>query len=261
MPKSYLQITPGLARRIKLIVADVDGTLLSDGDEVSPAVAGAIRALEAVGIMVGFDSGRPLTRLEPLAAALNARGPVIAENGCVAKLKCGAGLYDLGYSRGPALKALTKFKANFPQAIREAFDYKDRLIDVGFFADDVPHAELLKSMEGVQLLDSGYMLHMIQTGVSKGKSLKRILGLIGDGQIRPDEVMVFGDSATDISLFTEFENSVLVINPRLPKEQTLDIRRQAKFQSKLPFGDGFVEVVSYLLRQRSAGTGKTTLND
>jgi hypothetical protein len=54
---------------------------------------------------------------------------------------------------------------------------------------------------------------------------------------------------------------VLVINPRLPKEQTLDIRRQAKFQSKLPFGDGFVEVVSYLLRQRSAGTGKTTLND
>jgi hypothetical protein len=73
--------------------------------------------------------------------------------------------------------------------------------------------------------------------------------------------MVFGDSATDISLFTEFENSVLVINPRLPKEQTLDIRRQAKFQSKLPFGDGFVEVVSYLLRQRSAGTGKTTLND
>jgi hydroxymethylpyrimidine pyrophosphatase-like HAD family hydrolase len=261
MPKSYLQITPGLARRIKLIVADVDGTLLSDGDKVSPAVARAIRALEAAAIMVGFDSGRPLTRLEPLAAALKAQGPVIAENGCVAKLKCGAGLYDLGYSRDPALKALTKFKANFPQAIREAFDYKDRLIDVGFFADDVPHAELLKSMEGVQLLDSGYMLHMIQNGVSKGKSLKRILGLIGDGQIRPDEVMVFGDSATDISLFTEFENSVLVINPRLPKEQTLDIRRQAKFQSKLPFGDGFVEVVSYLLRQRSAGTGKTTLND
>jgi hydroxymethylpyrimidine pyrophosphatase-like HAD family hydrolase len=254
MPKSFHQITPELAHRIKLIVADVDGTLLSDGDEVSPAVAQAIRALEQAGIMVGFDSGRPFTRLEPLAASLNATGPVIAENGCVAKLKCGAGLYDLGYSRQPALKALTKFKADFPTAIRDAFDHKDRLVDVGFFADGIPHAELLKRMEGVQLLDSGYMLHMIQNGVSKGKSLKRILGLIGDGQIHPDEVMVFGDSATDISLFTEFENSVLVINPRLPEEQTLDIRRQAKFQSKLPFGDGFVEVVSYLLKQRAGAT-------
>ena len=57
MPKSYLQITPELARRIKLVVADVDGTLLSDGDEVSSPVARAIRALEQAGIMVGFDSG------------------------------------------------------------------------------------------------------------------------------------------------------------------------------------------------------------
>jgi hydroxymethylpyrimidine pyrophosphatase-like HAD family hydrolase len=252
MPKSYLQITPELARRIKLVVADVDGTLLSDGDEVSPAVARAIRALEQCGIMVGFDSGRPLTRLEPLAASLNTGGPVIAENGCVAKLQRGRGLYDLGYSRQPALQALNKFKADFPQVIREAFDYKDRLIDVGFFADGVPHEELLKRMEGVQLLDSGYMLHMIQDGVSKGKTLKRILSLISDGQIHPDEVMVFGDSATDISLFTEFKNSVLIINPRLTKPQTAEIRQHAKFQSKLAFGDGFVEVVAHILKKRSA---------
>ena len=252
MPKSYLQITPELTRRIKLVVADVDGTLLSDGDEVSPAVARAIRALEQCGIMVGFDSGRPLTRLEPLAASLNTGGPVIAENGCVAKLQRGRGLYDLGYSRQPALQALNKFKADFPQVIREAFDYKDRLIDVGFFADGVPHEELLKRMEGVQLLDSGYMLHMIQDGVSKGKTLKRILSLISDGQIHPDEVMVFGDSATDISLFTEFKNSVLIINPRLTKPQTAEIRQHAKFQSKLAFGDGFVEVVAHILKKRSA---------
>jgi len=76
---------------------------------------------------------------------------------------------------------------------------------VGFFADNVPFEELAKHLGGVQLLDSGYMLHMIQEGVSKGKTLKRILGLVGDGRITPEEVMVFGDSATDISLFTEFE--------------------------------------------------------
>jgi hydroxymethylpyrimidine pyrophosphatase-like HAD family hydrolase len=106
MTKSFLKITPKLARQIRLVIADVDGTLLCDGDTVSEAVAQSIRSLERCGIMVGFDSGRPLTRLEPLANALKTSGPVIAENGCVAKLTKESGLYDLGYSRQPALKIL-----------------------------------------------------------------------------------------------------------------------------------------------------------
>jgi len=250
MTKSYRKITTDLARKIRLVIADVDGTLLSDGDAVSQKVAETIRALEHSGIMVGFDSGRPLTRLEPLARAMATSGPVIAENGCVAKLTKESALFDLGYSRKPALYVLNKFKAEFHTAIREAPDFKDRLIDVGFFADNVPFNELAKHLSGVQLLDSGYMLHMIQDGVSKGKTLKRILGLVGDGMINPEEVIVFGDSATDISLFTEFENSVLIVNPRLTKQQTETIENLAKYQSVLSFGDGFVEVASYLIKQR-----------
>ena len=252
MTKSYRKITPDLARKIRLVIADVDGTLLSDGDAVSQEVAATIRALEHCGIMVGFDSGRPLTRLEPLATSLQTSGPVIAENGCVAKLTKESSLYDLGYSRLPAQQILNKFKAEFKTAIREAPDFKDRLIDVGFFADNVPFEELTKHLGGVQLLDSGYMLHMIQDGVSKGKTLKRILGLVGDGRINPEEVMVFGDSATDVSLFTEFENSVLIINPRLTQQQTDCIHGLTKFQSALPFGEGFTQVASYLIKQRSA---------
>ena len=250
MTKSYLKITPTLACRIRLVVADVDGTLLSDGDSVSTEVASSIRSLEQCDIIVGFNSGRPLTRLEPLARELNLSGPVIAENGCVAKLTKDSELFNSGYSRKPALNTYKRFKADFPGAIREAPDIKDRLIDVGFFADGIPHEELIKRLEGVQLLDSGYMLHLIPEDVSKGKTLKRMLGLIGDGTLRPDEVMVFGDSATDVSLFTEFENSVLIVNPRLNKQQTKDIRKFAKYQSGLPFGNGFVEVVSYILNWR-----------
>ena len=233
MTKSFLKITPKLARQIRLVIADVDGTLLCDGDIVSEAVAKSIRSLERCGIMVGFDSGRPLTRLEPLANSLKTSGPVIAENGCVAKLTKESSLYDLGYSRLPAQQILNKFKAEFKTAIREAPDFKDRLIDVGFFADNVPFEELAKHLGGVQLLDSGYMLHMIQEGVSKGKTLRRILGLIGGGMINPEEVMVFGDSATDVSLFTEFENSVLIVNPRLTQQQTDCIHDLTCIQSAL----------------------------
>ena len=253
MTKSYLKITPTLAHRIRLVVADVDGTLLSDGDAVSPEVAKTIRSLEQSGIIVGFNSGRPLSRLEPLARELNLSGPIIAENGCVAKLTKDSELFNLGYSREQGLKTLLKFKTDFTRAIREAPDSKDRLIDVGFYADGIPHEKLLQRLEGVQLLDSGYMLHLIPEGVSKGKTLKRILGLIGDATLRPEEVIVFGDSSTDVSLFTEFESSVLIVNPRLTKQQTEDIRKFAKYQSKLPFGDGFIEIVSHILKQRQPG--------
>jgi HAD superfamily hydrolase (TIGR01484 family) len=252
MTKSYLKITPNLARQIRLVVADVDGTLLSSGDSVSPAVTKTIRSLEHCGIMVGFASGRPLTRLEPLAMALHISGPIIAENGSVAKLKRGSKLFDLGYSRQPALIALRKLKSDFAGAIREAEDSADRMIDVGFYCDGITQKELERHIKGVQLLDSGYMLHLLQPDVSKGKTLMRLLGLIGDGKLHPNEVMVFGDSATDVSLFAEFENSVLIVNPRLTEKQTEGIRNLAKYQSELPFGDGFAEVVSYIVDERLA---------
>ena len=252
MAKSYLEITPILACRIRLVVADVDGTLLSSGDSVSPEVAKSIRSLEHCGIMVGFASGRPLTRLEPLATTLEITGPIIAENGCVAKLKRGSTLFDLGYSRQPALIALRKLKSDFAGAIREAEDSADRMIDVGFYCDGITQKELERHIKGVQLLDSGYMLHLLQPDISKGKTLMRLLGLIGDGTLHPSEVMVFGDSATDVSLFAKFENSVLIVNPRLTEKQTEGIRNLAKYQSELSFGDGFVEVVAHVIKARSA---------
>ena len=252
MTKSYRKITLDLAHQIKLVVADVDGTLLSSGDSVSPAVAKTIRSLENYGIIVGLASGRPLTRLEPLATTLKISGPIIAENGSVAKLKRGSTIFDLGYSRQPALTALKKLKSAFAGAIREAEDNADRMIDVGFYCDGVTHEELKKHLKGVQLLDSGYMLHLLQPDVSKGRTLMRLLGLIGDGTLHPHEVMVFGDSATDVSLFAEFENSVLIVNPRLTETQTEGIRNLAKYQSELSFGDGFVEVVSFIIKTRLA---------
>lgn len=231
-------------------MADVDGTLVSSGDAISRNVAETIQLLEHNGIMVGFASGRTLQRLEPLAMALKISGPIIAENGSVAKLKRDSELFNLGYYRQPALKAFEKLKTNFAQAIREAEDNTDRLIDVGFYYDGTAKKELIKHLKGVQLLDSGYMLHLQQEGVSKGKTLLRLLRLIGDGTLHPTKVMVFGDSSTDVSLFAEFENSVLIVNPRLTQKQTKEIRNLAKYRGKLPFGDGFIQVSKHILNIR-----------
>ena len=250
MTQSYREITPDLARQLKLVMTDVDGTLTAGGDSLSPVVLEAVRRLEQEGITVGLVSGRTLPRLESLARDLNISGAIIAENGGVAKLKANGGLVDLGYSREPALNALTKLQGLFPDAIKGREDNKDRLVDVVIWSLGVETEELRRHLDDAQLLDSGYILHLMQKGVSKGKTLMRLLGEIGDGNLSSEEVLVFGDSLTDVSLFELFPHSVFITNPRLPIEQRQALQKLARYAGELPFGEGFAQVVFHLLNAR-----------
>ena len=47
----------------------------------------------------------------------------------------------------------------------------------------------------------------------------RLLEELADGSLSPANVMVFGDSATDISLFELFPHSVFITNPKLTIQQ------------------------------------------
>ena len=247
MPQSYRQIGPDLALQIRLVVTDVDGTMTTAEDSMSLAALEAVRRLEAQGIVVGLASGRALPRLESVAGRAGITGPIIAENGGVAKLRRDDQLVDLGYSRKPAMRALEKLKGLFPKAIEETEDDKFRLVDIGIKSHGVETVELRSHLDDVELLDSGYMLHLLQKGVSKGLTLMRLLGEVGDGSLSQEEVMVFGDSTTDMSLFQLFPHSVLIINPRLATQQRQAMLEVAEYVSDLPFGDGFAEVVQHIL--------------
>jgi phosphoglycolate phosphatase (TIGR01487 family) len=250
MAQSYREIVPELARQVRLVMTDVDGTLTQGGDSLSSAVLEAIRRLEKGGIMVGLVSGRMLPRLESMASGLGVSGPIIAENGGVAKLKAGSELVDLGYSREPAIKALERLKRLFPNAIEERADNQYRLVDVVFRSHGVQVEELTRHLEDAELLDSGYILHLMQKGVSKGGTLVRLLAEIGDGDLSPEEVLVLGDSSTDLSLFQLFPHSVLIINPRLAPEQRQELQEAAEYASDLTFGEGFAEVAFHILDAR-----------
>ncbi len=251
MGKSYRQITPELAGSIRLIMTDVDGTLLTSGEYVSPEVVEAISRLREQGIIVGLVSGRTIPRLENLTSFAGTDGPIIAENGGSARLKAGGKLVDLGYSRQPALEAMKKLKKLFPGTLQEKEDNNDRLVDVAFRTSGIAADELRKHLENIQLLDSSYMLHLLQEGASKGRTLMSLLGRIEGGDLSPEKVMVFGDSLTDISLFELFPHSVMVINPRLPAEQVEPVRELAEYISSLACGDGFIEVANHIVGLRA----------
>ncbi|MBN1689607.1 MAG: HAD hydrolase family protein [Dehalococcoidia bacterium] len=249
MSEPYLHLDPETARRIRLLMADVDGTLNTGGGQVSPAVRGAVRRLQENGITVGLVSGRTSPMLEEMALDLDIRGPLIAENGAIARMSVQSGHMDLGYSRQPALDALDRLKACYPGRISEREDNAHRLVDIVFRADGLKMDEIKSCAGDVQVLDSTYILHLMQQGIDKGKTLRRLLGLM-DGKIKPSEVLVIGDSMTDLSMFKLFPLAVLVPNPDIPAEDARTLRQAARYISGHQAGDGFVEVALHIIRSR-----------
>jgi hypothetical protein len=233
-----------------LIMTDVDGTLTRDGDHFEPVVADAVARLEADGIDVGLVSGKTLCRLEVIASLLGTKGPLIAENGGVAQLTPGGAAVDLGYSKDQAVAAAARLESLYPGLVRELADNSDRFVDVTISADGLSLEELQPHMPGVQLLDSGYMIHLMPEGISKGRTLVSLLDRVGRPRLSPDEVMVFGDSVTDISLFREFANSVLISNPRLSAQQRQAVAGIAAYSGELLVEMGFAQVVMRVLELR-----------
>jgi len=246
MSLSYQHITPALVRQTKLLMTDVDGTLTSADDTISPAVFETVLRLGELGIIVGLVSGRTLPGLDSLAHRLHISGPIIAENGAIARLKVNGELLETGYSQKPAMDALEKLKLLYPGSIRGREDNAERLVDVVFYSDSVPREALIQHLEDIQIVDSGYIMHLMPAGISKGHTLLELLGSVGHDGVAPEEVMVFGDSATDLSLFELLQHSVLIPNPRLAPELTDDVQRAATYTAGVPFGEGFVQVARYI---------------
>lgn len=74
---------PGRAR---LVVADVDGTLVGRHPHATDGVAAAVARLQAAGIRFGFATGRMRLAVEELAEQLGASGPHVLYNGAEVRL-------------------------------------------------------------------------------------------------------------------------------------------------------------------------------
>ena len=71
--------------KYKLLVLDVDGTLLNDEREISKRTLAALLKVQQMGVRIVLASGRPTYGLMPLAKVLelgNYGGFVLSYNGC-----------------------------------------------------------------------------------------------------------------------------------------------------------------------------------
>jgi len=102
------------------------------------------------------------------------------------------------------------------------------------------------------MLDSGYMLHMIQDGVQQGvRTLQSDTGVNRDGTNSTDKKSWFSVIRRQTSPFSpEFENNVLIVNPRLTGT-TDRLASAASPDSRAPClsEKGFVERLTILVKQ------------
>ena len=105
----------GSQARIRLVVLDVDGTLLDPSGAITSRVGEAVRAAHDKGCLVSLASGRRLWAVRPIVEALGIKLPVILYNGAI--------IYDLAQDT-------VLFQARLDtQALRAAVDL---LWDAGY---------------------------------------------------------------------------------------------------------------------------------
>ena len=260
---------------IKLIVSDVDGTLVQDGSpSVNPQVFDTILKLREKGIQFVIASGRPWASVEHAFEPVKKKIFYVANNGAYVGC-CGRSLYV--YSIEPEI---------VHRIIRKVRRYPDlELVYAGANGDYIesPNEELFRWLtesykfnltrvddlleldepcvkvsiykpEGIEAATkdiyeefkdelkvacAGDMwMDCMAKGVNKGKAIETIQDSLG---IKPEETMAFGDQLNDIEMLGRAYYSFAVANARE------EVRKAARFQADSNENDGVLKILRHLL--------------
>ncbi len=231
---------PPFDRPIRAVVSDIDGTLTTPDRRLSVAGATAIMRLEAVGIPVILASGNVMPSVRAFALMLGASGPLVAENGGMVAYR-GVGwreTIDVLADRMMADEAFSYLKQRMPEVqplLTQRWRESEIAIEMG--PDVGAIREILKD-HPVRVETSGYSIHIMDARVTKGTGVLHALQLI---DIPPEEVLAFGDSQNDITMFEAVGLGVSV-NAKDP-----DLPPHADHVTRDTDGDGVFEAVSKLL--------------
>lgn len=261
--------------RYKLVVTDLDGTLLDDRKNVSKANLEAIKKIRDAGVLFTVATGRGERGARPLLELLKPDVPAILFNGCEI-FEMGKGpiyseylpktiadmvvdhflktefgiigfLHDkiflVGYK--PAHEIYLKREKVAYEVVDDLrhLDAVNKVMVVG----DVPRAmEMmgeLEKKEGINLncvKTEDFYYEVLPDGVSKGEGLKKLCEILG---IERESVIAIGDNMNDLSMINFAGLGVAVENAEEP------VKKAAKLVVPSNNDDG----VAYLLNKLAEG--------
>lgn len=202
----------------RLIVFDVDGTLVEIGQPVRADVAEKLQNLENRGIQIALASGKNLSYLLGLARGMGIKSAlVIGENGCVVfdpsnmeeRISIERPM-EISTIENEVLKRFSDSIWLSPNQVELTGFPREKVLlpSLSSFV-----REVTSSFKGkVVVLEHEDAIDVLPVGIDKGKVLSKMMKLQG---IEKEEVVAVGDSDSDIPIF---EQAWPFINHR-PKAQ------------------------------------------
>ncbi len=217
----------------KALVVDIDGTITFSDRKLDCRAVEALRSLEAPVILA---TGNVLCFARAASKLVGTNGIVIAENGGV--VECG--IVEADTSHLKECEEVYGFLQRYFALERLDSEYRKTEIGLRRGFDVEKARELLKRFPGIEILDTGFAVHIKSRMVNKGTGLKRIANLMG---LDPKDFVAIGDSPNDIEMLTASGFGVAVANahPELKKAADMVMRGE--------YGAGVAEAIM-LLRDR-----------
>jgi HAD superfamily hydrolase (TIGR01484 family) len=253
----FSNLTTAALARIRVLAADVDDTITTNGKISSGTVAG-FEALEKADVVVALVTGRPAGWAQALAGYLPGVRVAVAENGLVAFDGNGQ-RRDLGSHRGQDFfvrLAENAVRVRKAYALDVTPDDAFRLFErafvrpIGFDASALAASQKLVD-PGFEVMASSIHIHVRPSGWGKAEGLLAALAPI-DAQAcaTPDESILFvGDSSNDRSMFASLRRTSVGV--RNVNHFLAELGEdQPAFLTEAESALGFAEVVRALLAAR-----------
>lgn len=249
-----------MGKTIKLVVSDIDGTIMAGREPFPEMLAAAVKELAARGIGFTFASGRLPCRIDPYMAEMNVKAPVIACNGTL--------LYDgeriikshrfrIGLLRTMVKKALalemtvlyavngTEYCVKETEAVKRKRrergtyheireireeEWENLLVDKVNIMDERERvgeleAEVIALREEVSTTHYGQQgLEIVKAGYSKATGLREIAAYL---ELELDEIMAVGDNENDNEFLRIAGIGVAVANAEPETKQCADYVTEA----------------------------------
>jgi phosphoglycolate phosphatase (TIGR01487 family) len=217
----------------KAVVADVDGTITYSDRSLDFRAVEALRSLK---VPVVIATGNVLCFARAASKLVGTGGIVIAENGGV--VECGRVESDTSHMK-ECVEAFEFLERHFTL---ERLDPVNRITEIGLRRDfDVERArELLKEFPEIEIVDTGFAVHIKSRRINKGTGLKRVAEMMG---LDARDFVAIGDSPNDIEMLKVSGFGVAVGNAHP------EVKRAAQMVTKGEHGAGVAEAVGELRRR------------
>jgi phosphoglycolate phosphatase (TIGR01487 family) len=222
-------------RPLRAIVTDVDGTLTDHDRRLEPTALAAVRRLEKRGVPIVLATGNVLPFALSMHRFLGLSGPIVCENGgMIYRREDGRESIERLADRALALSALRKLRRAGVDARPLSTD-RWRETEVGLEPTfSVRRARRVLRGAGVDVVGTGFAIHLIEAGHGKLPALERALAPLG---LSLADCLVAGDGDNDIPMLRAAGLGVSF------PSGSAGARRAAGVVARASYARGFVEVL------------------